>query len=330
MLLDGTFALQRCGYATLDANYMISTSNESVGYGDKAIIDEVATFVRVVRHGSLAGAARELGVPKSTVSRRLGRLETALQVKLLHRGARSFTLTAEGNRLFDSVRASIDTVEQAIHVAQQGGALPRGNIRVTAPDDFGRLQLLDELVAFGDMWPEITFEVDLSNRYVDVVQEGYDLAIRATSTKPLPGTGNLITRKLRAGQLHIAGSTSGPIHIESIEELTSQPFVLFRQPSRRQRIELTGSDGRKCQLTVEGRFVVNDFSAMAKLVAQGAGYGLMPGMHIDAAPSSLRRVLPDYHAASGHIALVYPSRQLPRRVALLIEHLSQRIGEPGS
>ncbi len=307
---------------------MISEGKESTGssYGDKAVIDEVATFVRVVRHGTLAGAARELGVPKSTVSRRLSRLETTLEVKLLHRGPRSFTLTTEGNRLYDSVRSSIDTVEQAIHVAQQGGALPRGHIRITAPDDFGRLQLLDELVAFGAMWPEITFEVDLSNRFVDVIQEGYDLAIRAMSAKSLPGAGNLITRKLSSGQLHLAGSAGTAASVEALGDLASHPFVLFRQPSRSQCIELTSTSGRKQQITVEGRFVVNDYGAMAKLVSQGAGYGLLPKMHIDGNPS-LRRILPDYHAASGNITLVYPSRRLPRRVALLIEHLSQRIGD---
>jgi len=283
--------------------------------------------VRVVRNGSFAAAARELDVPKSTVSRRLNRLEAALDVKLLHRGPRKFTLTTEGNRLFDSVHTSIEQVELAIHTALQGGALPQGHIRITAPEDFGRLVLLDELQAFGALWPEISFEVDLSNRYVDLVQEGYDLAIRAAPSATVPGASNLITRRLLSSTLCIAGSASSTDTIETLDELAKQPFVLFRQPSRRQDLELLAPNGRKHRLSVEGRFVVHDYGSMATLIAQGAGYGLIPGMHVDHSKALLKRVLPSYAAVTSNIVMLYPSRQLPRRVSLLLEHLSRRLGD---
>ncbi len=294
---------------------------------NSAVIDEVATFVRVVKHGTLAGAARELRVPKSTVSRRLNRLEAVLRVKLLHRGPRRFTLTTEGSQLFDSVHTSIEHVELAIHAALEGGSLPKGNIRITAPDDFGRLLLLSELQTFGALWPEITFEVDLSNRYVDVVQEGYDLAIRATQAAMIPGASNLITRKLFSSNLCIAGSATSTKQIASLNDLENQPFVLFRQPSHRQQLELTSQSGRKHRISVQGRFVVHDYGSMATLVAQGAGYGLIPRMHVDHGRSTLQCILPQYRVATGHIALVYPSRQLSRRVSLLIEHLSRQFGD---
>tara|TARA_R110002096_G_scaffold350395_2_gene543525 strand:- start:112141 stop:113064 length:924 start_codon:yes stop_codon:yes gene_type:complete len=306
---------------------MTSKTSSSSAYGDKAVIDEVATFVRVVRHGSFAAAARELGVPKSTVSRRLNRLEEALDVKLLHRGPRKFTLTTEGNRLFDSVHTSIERVELAIHTALQGGALPQGHIRITAPDDFGHLLLLNELQAFGTLWPDITFEIDLSNRYVDLVREGYDLAIRAAPAAAVPGANDLITRKLLSSELYIAGSPSNSQRIASLESLSEQPFVLFRQPERRQDLELTSSKGRKHRISVSGRFVVHDYGSMASLIAQGAGFGLIPRMHIDHSQGALTCVLPGYSSAPSNIALVYPSRQLPRRVSLLIEHLSRRLGD---
>jgi len=292
---------------------------------DKGVIDEVATFVRVVKHGSLAGAARELNVPKSTVSRRLQRLESALNVKLLHRGSRRFTLTNEGGRLFDSVHSSIQQVELAMAAANESGALPKGHIRITAPDDFGRLLLIEELLVFAKAWPEITFEVDLTSRYVDVVEEGYDLAIRASSSSTLPGAGNLITRNLVASKLHLAAAADAA-PIESLGDLKAQPFVLFRQPSRKQTLALTAESGRKHAVVVEGRFVVNDYSSMAQLVAAGAGLGLMPRMHIDHSKSALRCILPQYCVATEHVALVYPSRQLPRRVSLLIEHLTKQLG----
>ncbi len=291
---------------------------------DKAVIDEVATFVRVVRQGSLARAARILAVPKSTVSRRLNRLETALEVKLLYRG-RKLKLTGEGERFFDCVHSSIDQVERAIHGALESGTLPRGNIRITAPDDLGRLLLVDELLAFGRAWPEITFDIHLTNRYVDVVQEGFDLAIRATSGSTLPGAGDLIARKFATSKLYIAARADAD-PIDSLADLTTHSFVLFRQPTHQQTLELTRS-GRKHSVTVQGRFVVDDYSSMAQLVSQGAGLGLMPRLHIDSRKAALRCVLPEYCVATSHLALVYPSRQLPRRVSLLIDHLSQRFSE---
>lgn len=293
----------------------------------KAVLDEIATFVRVVRQDSLAGAARQLGVPKSTVSRRLNRLEASLSAKLLHRGPRKFTLTPEGRSLFDNVHASIDQIEAAIHVALEGGTMPRGHIRITAPEDFGRVLLLDQLRAFAEIWSEITFEVDLSNRYVDLVSEGFDLAIRATPQDLVPGSQDLVTRKLTDGKLHLAGSPAASKRIESLEDLREQPFVLFRQPSRRQELVLTSSAERSHRITVEGKFVVNDYGSMAQLVSKGVGYGLMPRMHIEHSQSVLEYVLPKYYSSIGDIALVYPSRQLPRRVSLLIEYLGRNLGD---
>ena len=191
----------------------------------------------------------------------------------------------------------------AIHTALQGGALPQGHIRITAPDDFGHLLLLNELQAFGTLWPDITFEIDLSNRYVDLVREGYDLAIRAAPAAAVPGANDLITRKLLSSELYIAGSPSNSQRIASLESLSEQP------------------------ISVSGRFVVHDYSSMASLIAQGAGFGLIPRMHIDHSQGALTCVLPGYSSAPSNIALVYPSRQLPRRVSLLIEHLSRRLGD---
>ncbi len=306
--------------------YQIAHSLYMVAFMQPTALDELATFVRVVRVGSLAGAARELGVPKSTVSRRLTRLESSVDLKLVHRGSRTLALTADGRRLFDSVHSSIQQIELAISAVRESGELPRGNIRITAPEDFGRLLLLDELHAFARVWPEITFDIDFTGRFVDLVEEGYDLAIRASAGSNVPGAGHLITRKLAASRLQVAAAASAD-PIESIDELAGKPFVLFRQPSRHQTFTLVSEAGKKTAITVEGSFVVHDYSSMAQLVARGAGLGLMPRMHIDHPKSELRCVLPQWCVTvADSIALVYPSRQLPRRVSLLIDHLTERLG----
>jgi len=295
----------------------------------RPIHDEIATFVRVVRQGTLAGAARELGVPKSTVSRRIGRLEQQLAVKLLHRAARRVVPTDEGCSLYDRVAASIDTIDVAVQAAHESMAMPRGTIRLTAPPDIGRILLLRELAVFGERYSEISLELQLTDRYVDLVQEGFDLALRAGFGPQSSSAQNLIARKLMPTRLKLAAAPAMAPAVRTIDDLGRLPFVLFRAPERRQTLRLETGKGRPRQVLVSGRFVVYDYSAMAELVAAGAGLGLMPQLHIEhpPRPGALQPVLPDLATPAGNILAVYPTRQLPRRVSLLLEHLTRAFGD---
>ena len=145
----------------------------------KADKDNIATFVEVIRRNSLAAAGRHLGVPKSTVSRRLARLEEQLDTKLVHRDARRVTPTPEGTRFYDSVVDAIDVLDTAVATIEQSTTEPRGTIRVTAPSDLGRMLLLEELVKFLERYPDISLDLVFTNRFVDLVQERIDLALRA-------------------------------------------------------------------------------------------------------------------------------------------------------
>ncbi len=294
-------------------------------------IDEVATFVRVVRHGSLAGAARELAVPKSTVSRRIARLEGSLNAALLLREARRVLVSREGKRLYDRVATAVDTIELAVRGTLADANLPRGNIRITAPTDFGRLVLIDELVSFAEAFPEITIDLQLTDRLVDLAAEGFDVAVRA-GRAPATGTAStLITRRLTTTSLHLASRPQLAERVRCLEDLERVPFVLFRSPAMQHKLRLRSSSGRAHEVVVQGRFVVHDYASMAELVARGVGLGFMPAMHIDRAmpAGALVRVLPDLTADAGNIAVVYPSRRLPRRVEVLIEHLTRRLASGG-
>ena len=290
-------------------------------------IDEIATFVRVVRHGSLAGAARELELPKSTISRRVSRLEARLNTELLHRSARRVLVTREGKRLYDRVAGSVDTIELAVRGALHDAELPHGNIRMTAPPDFGRLILIDELVSFAEAFPEITVDLQLTDRFIDLAAEGFDVAVRAGRSPDASAADNLITRRLMESPLQLASSPALAERVRCLEDLEGVPFVLFRTEGMRQLLRLRGKSGRAHPVGVQGRFVAHDYASMAELVARGAGLGLMPAMHIDrAAPAQrLVRVLPHLSAEAGHVAVVYPSRRLPARVKALIDHLTRRL-----
>jgi DNA-binding transcriptional LysR family regulator len=289
-----------------------------------ASADNITTFVEVVRHQSLSAAARGLGLPKSTVSRRLMRLEQELQSKLLHRDARKITLTAAGRRFYEGVVGAVDALDAAVVALEQSSQAPSGTIRITAPPDLGRMVLAPMLVAFLERYADISLDVMFTNRLVDLVQEGIDLALRAGRVVK----GDLIARKLCDSGLQLATSSrpGAQLHGDDIRSLEARPFVLYRAAGRSQAIKLeraAGKRGKCLELNVSGRVSVDDYAALAELVAAGQGIGLMPSIHVKEGVQAGRlvRVFPEWSSRSGHVYLVYPTRQQPERARLLIAFL---------
>lgn len=284
--------------------------------------DNIATFVEVIRQNSLAGAARHLGLPKSTVSRRLSRLEEQLDTKLVHRDGRQVSATSEGMQFFDSVVDAIDALESAVAAIEQSSTEPRGTIRVTTPSDLGRMVLSAPLARFLDRYPEIALDLVLTNRFVDLVQERVDLAVRAGPvTEP-----NLIARKLMPSALWLVAQPGEAIDCDDVSGLEAYPFVLYRKRGPEQVLRLERGDGdhaESVELRVSGRVNVDDYSVMADLVAEGQGIGLMPALHAEEGirQGRLVRIFPDWVLPAMPIQLVYPTRQQPERVRLLIDFL---------
>jgi len=286
--------------------------------------------VEVIRRNSLAAAARHLGMPKSTVSRRLARLEEQLGTKLVHRDARRITPTPEGTRFYDSVVDAIDVLDTAVATIEKNTTEPRGTIRITAPSDLGRMLLLHELVRFLELYPDISIDLVFTNRFVDLVQERIDLAVRAGRvTDP-----NLIARKLLPSDFQLAAHPENDIECEDITELEAYPFVLYRRRGQTQVLRLekgSGDDHETVELTVSGRVNVDDYTAMVELVAAGQGIGLMPELHVAEGEKAGRlvRIFADWILPAPPIHLVYSTRQLPERVRLLIDFLCGALGAPG-
>jgi DNA-binding transcriptional LysR family regulator len=284
--------------------------------------DNIATFVEVMRRHSLAAAARHLGVPKSTVSRRLARLEEQLDTKLVHRDARRLTATPEGSRFYDSVVDAIDALDAAVATIEQSATQPRGTIRITAPSDLGRMILIPQLVRFLERYPDIALDLVFTNRFVDLVQERVDLALRVGPvTDP-----SLIARKLLPSSFQLAAPPDLALDCDDITELEGYPFVLYRKRGQTQVIRLekgSGETHEAVELTVSGRVNVDDYTAMVELVAAGQGIGLMPELHAAEGESAGRlvRIFPDWFLPSQPVHLLYSTRQLPERVRLLIDFL---------
>jgi len=295
----------------------------------KADKDNIATFVEVIRRNSLAAAARHLGVPKSTVSRRLARLEEQLDTKLVHRDARRVTPTPEGTRFYDSVVDAVDVLDTAVATIEESTTKPRGTIRITAPSDLGRMLLLRELARFMERYPDILLDLVFTNRFVDLVQERVDVAVRAgLVTEP-----NLIARQLLPSDFQLSAHVDNDIDCDDITGLEAYPFVLYRKRGQTQILRLekgAGETHETVELTVSGRVNVDDYTAMVELVAAGQGIGFMPELHVAEGEKAGRlvRIFPQWVLPAPPIHLVYSTRQLPERVRLLIDFLCESLHAP--
>ena len=296
--------------------------------------DNIATFVEVVRQHSLSGAARTLGLPKSTVSRRLLRLEQELHNKLLHRNARKITLTPAGRGFYASVVSAVDALDAAVAALEQSSQAPRGVIRVTAPPDLGRMVLAPMFVAFLERYPEISLDLMFTNRLVELVEEGVDIAVRAGRM----GKSDLIARKLCDSELQLAASPKTAARLAAtpdVRSLESESFVLNRAPTRTQVIKLERGSAkrtRSIELKVNGRISVDNYAAMVELVVAGEGIGHMPAIHVHEGVQAGRlvRLFPEWSSRSAHIYLVYAARQQPERVRLFTEFLLDAFSKVGS
>ena len=284
----------------------------------------VAHFVRVVRAGSFTAAARDAELPKSSLSRTITSLEQALGVQLLHRTTRKLALTDVGQEYFESVRGAFEAVDDATSRAVDHDSKPRGLVRITAPSDF--VGLPQELTRFMRKHPGIRVHAHLTPRYVDLVAEGMDLAIRIGRLED----SSLIAHKLGGVRIGLVAAESylrRRGRPSSIDELKDHDWILYRSHGARSVITLTGPKGER-SVEVNGALLASEMSFCRAACEAGAGIARLP-LHED----RLERVLPEWSAGTVPAWIVMAGTKLvPRRVALLrdylLEHLPNHI--PGN
>jgi len=287
--------------------------------------NRVALFVRVVECGSFTAAAARAALPKSTVSRAVARLEEDLGVRLLQRTTRTLALTGAGQAFFDAVAGSVSAIDEADQAARDHGVAPRGPVRVTAPPDFGLLAA--ELARFSRRCPLIRLELTLTSRYVDLVGEGFDLAVRAGQL----ADSSLVARRVGATEM---GLVAAPAYLRrrgrprSLDDLPAHDFVLYRANGGRATLQLAGPDGERA-IEVAGALVADDLPFCRNLVAAGAGIALLPLYAVAALldQGALEPVLPAWTYGGASLYVVLPSaRYVPARVALVRDFLVETLG----
>lgn len=291
-------------------------------------LNDVAAFVRVVKNGGFAKAARELGVPTSTVSRAVARLEGTVGVRLLHRTTRNLSVTSEGLAFHDRVAPLVASLRDATSALGSGGKEPEGLLRVTAPNDIGSAFLSEEIVRFADRYPLLRVELTLTNRKLNLVSEGLDVAVRAGRLE----SSSLVARKIGTLQVELYAS---PSYAErhrlpaNLAELGGHKIVAFGARDGKITWLLEGQKTSET-VTLNCRIACDDFSFVRATLVAGGGIGLIPRMIAasEVAAGRLLRVLPEFGVNGAALYVIYPSaRQVPTKVTVFRDFLAQRCAE---
>lgn len=275
---------------------------------DRIRLDELAVFVEVAATGSLAAAARRLGVPKSTVGRAVARIEHDFGVALVRRMARGPSLTEAGQRVAAIAAPHVGALRDLSAAIESRSEEVYGTLRVTAPADVGTLVLGPLVAAFVAQHPRVHVELDLSMRVVDLVREGFDAAIRIARRR-LPSSSLVAQRLARLDLGLYAGATYAARRAlpKKPEDLPEHEHALFDGRRGRSTLWLE-SPKSSARVTVRGRTSANDFFFLREAIAAGVGIGPLPRFvaRSELAAGRLVRVLPDFSLAGSTAYFVHP------------------------
>lgn len=286
-------------------------------------LNELVVFARVAQAGSFTAAARELAMPKSTVSRRIADLEARLGARLLQRTTRKLALTDAGLAYFEHAERAIGAAQEAELAVTRLQGTPRGLLRVTSPLSF---QYLGPIVAeFLQRYPEVQLELVCTDRVVHLVEEGFDCAIRAGNL----ADSSLIARPVAALKSFLVASEAYLARRgtpSDVDALAQHDCLAFGAGVDRTTWRLESTDRRQV-VALRPRLLVNDFDMLHDATVAGLGIALLPAYRCaeDVASSRLRRVLDGWSAAEVPIHVLYPSsRHLSPKVKAFVDHLRDR------
>lgn len=285
-------------------------------------LSDVEVFVRVVEANGFSAAARALRLPKSTVSRRVARLEDALGTRLLQRTTRSLSLTEAGREYHSRVSGALAAMEEAAALALQAQEHPHGAVRLAAPPDVGSELLPGLLAGFVERFPDVRVEVDLDPNAPGLVEGGYDLALRAG--RPVDVTAATVRLQQVDFRLYAAPGYRDRRGLpEKPDELVGHACVLFRARNGRARWRLEGPGG-EVEVVVGGSLSADDMTFVRRAAIAGVGVALLPELVGERAVATGRLcpVLPAFHSPGIPLYLVHPSAtHVPLHVRVLRDFL---------
>lgn len=292
----------------------------------------IEAFVRVVEGGSFVRAAEKLGLSTSALSQRVADLEAHLATRLLNRTTRKLSLTESGQAFFERSVALLADLEEAEQLAASSAARPRGTLKLTCAHAIGVQRIAPAIARFQAAHPEVKFEVVVADRIVDLVEEGFDLAIRIG----VVGSDQLVARKL--GTMHLV-MCAAPGYLKrrgtprSAADLAQHDLLTYAYARTPRLWTFRGPDGQAVEVKTAGSLHANSGEVLVAAAVAGQGIILETDFHVAAALADGRlvRVLPQYEGGSGDIWAVYPSRRhLSAKVRLFVDHVAAEFaGAPG-
>lgn len=288
-------------------------------------LNDLNFFAQAVDSGGFAAAARRLGCPKSTVSKRVAALEAALGVQLLHRSSRRFTLTDVGRDVHEHARAVMIEAEAAESVVHQRLAEPSGTVRITASVPTAQFQLAERLPVLARRHPKLRLQLHVTDRFVDLVQDGFDIAVRS-HFDPLPDS-DLVQRRMTEEHIALVAAPrylaqrGEPLTPEALSDHDGLMTALVARPWR-----LTDSGGRTVEVTPRPQLHADESVVLMKAAEAGLGIVCLPetisAQAVD--EGRLVRVLPGWTAGRVTTTLLTPHKrgQLPA-VRAVIDFLAQ-------
>ncbi|MGK3968337.1 LysR family transcriptional regulator [Sorangium sp. So ce118] len=295
----------------------------------RANLSDILVFMAVVEEGSFIAGGQAMGLTRSAAGKAVSRLEDRLGVRLLNRTTRALSLTDEGRVFYDrglQILAAVDDAEAS--VAGRSGT-PRGLLRLTVPDAFGRLVVLPLLRKYLEAWPDIQVEVSFTDRLADLVEEGFDLAVRIGEAPP---DTRLVSRVVARYKAMLCAS---PSYIaergepRSLDELAGHDCLIFSSRNRRQSWRFVGDDGAWVKAQGRSRLRLDSGEALRDAAVAGLGIAFLPDFLVaaDVAAGRLQQVLPDLEAEDVKIVTIYPTRRLLEpRVRRFIDLMVEELG----
>lgn len=288
-------------------------------------ISKIAIFLAVVKHESFAAAARDMGMTGPALSKQVKALEDELGVRLLNRTTRQVTLTEEGAIYHERARKAVEDLEEAKRQIQDLKNVPTGLLRISAPMSFGKKYLVGPIAAFAKKYPDVQLDIDFDDRHVDIIAEGYDVAVRIGALKD----SSLIARKLAPFSVLLCAS---PVFIEKYgepqtpEDLHRYPAILFNKHSNTSEWRYTDPNGQKGSATLKNVMSANTAEMMLEACLEGIGIAMLP-IFAAAEPLSqgkLLHILPNYETRPElSIHAVFPqNRYLSTKTRLFVDWLS--------
>ena len=292
-------------------------------------LNDLYYFALVVDHAGFAAAERASGIPKSRLSRRITQLEADLGVRLLQRSTRRFSVTDVGNSVYRHAQTMLVEAQAARDVVDRLSAEPRGVIRVSMPVSLAQQQMPQLLPDFMALYPQVRVQLHVSNRRVDLINEGFDLALRVRSK--LDDDGSLVMRSFGQIQELLVAS---PKYLDGMgrprdpDELSNHITLSVREEEAHQRWELHGPDDEVRRIELKPRVSGFDFPMLRSLVQQGVGITMLPEtLCADLVRNGdLEVVLPQWRLPQGICHVVFASRRgLLPAVRVFIDFLAEKL-----